>query len=55
MKFKLLLALAAASGGAGSFLDHSWPGKEGKPRKGSGLPVQMEAVAGPVEVSTQEG
>lgn len=29
--------------------------KESKPREGSGLPVQVEAVAGPVEVSTQEG
>lgn len=29
--------------------------KESKPRKGSALPVQMEAVAGPEEVSTQEG
>lgn len=29
--------------------------KESKPRKGSALPVQMEAVAGQVEVSTQAG
>lgn len=29
--------------------------KESKPRKGAGLPVQVEAVAGPVQVSTQEG
>lgn len=29
--------------------------KESKPREGSALPVQMEAVAGQVEVSTQAG
>lgn len=56
IKSKLLLLLLLVPVVQVPFWTTDSQGRKGsKPRKGSALPVQMEAVAGPVEVSAQEG